>query len=87
MNKKRRVTDRQGANVNPSKVDELVELVWHTTNLDNYASLPQNVQASFDLMRTMPRADVQAAIEIIEGRIKALERAKFGDTVENLKQH
>lgn len=87
MNKKRRVTDRQGADENRSKVDELVDLLWAATNLNNHATLPENLQASFDMMRTMSPDEVHAAFEIIEGRIDVAERAKFGNVVENLKQH
>jgi hypothetical protein len=42
---------------------------------------------AFEIMRSLPHEEVMEIMDTIDGRIDMLERAAFGDTLDNLKQH
>jgi hypothetical protein len=42
---------------------------------------------AFEIMRSLPHEEVMEIMDTIDGRIDMLERAAFGDTIENLKTH
>jgi hypothetical protein len=47
----------------------------------------QATKAAISIARTMPHEDVVEVLEILEGRTEMLERATFGNTIENLRPH
>jgi hypothetical protein len=42
---------------------------------------------AFEIMRSLPHEEVMEIMDTIDGRIDMLERAAFGNIVENLKPH
>ena len=73
--------------VTQSKREKLEALLWEMTRTKENADVKRLGEAIFKLVRSMPEPEVLAAMDTIDARIEMLERAAFGDTVENLKHH
>jgi hypothetical protein len=72
----------------PQTPQEALELALTlSATAPDHERMMQAARIAFDIARSMSLEEFAEAMDIIEGRIETRERALFGNTVENLKQH